>query len=74
MRSQPLFHADNLGKSLFLAFEIESTVLIFSLKPLSLQIFVKNFYLDAQNSVKYDHTRSQPQFYAAMRKESIMQK
>ena len=66
MRCQPLFYAEKLEKSLLLAFKIESNILIFSLKRLSLQQFAKDFYLGAENSVLYDHMRQQPHFQAAM--------
>ena len=48
IRSQPLFHAENLEKSLFLVFEIEFDIMIESLKPLSVQQFVKSFHLGIQ--------------------------
>ena len=50
---RPLSHAVTaslLEKSLFLAFEIESNIMICSLKPFSVQ-FVKNFHLGFKNSV-----------------------
>ena len=50
MQTQPLFHTDKLEKSLSLAFEIASNTMICSLKPLSVQQFVKNFHLREQNS------------------------
>ena len=65
LAGQPLFHAEQLEKSLFLTFEVKSNIMIFSLKPLSVQQFVNNFYLGAPISA-YDHMRSQPQFHAAM--------
>ena len=42
IRGQPLFHTEKLEKSLFLAFEIESNIMICGLKPPSVQRFVKN--------------------------------
>ena len=51
MRSQALFHTGNLEKSLFLEFEIESNMIICSIKPLSVQQYVKNFYFGVPYSV-----------------------
>ena len=64
--SQPLCHTDKRENSFLLMFGIESSIMIYSLKPLSIQQFLKNFYLVAQNSVYYNRMRSQPQFHAAM--------
>ena len=66
MWSWPPFHTEQLKKSPFLAFEIESNITIYSLKSLSAQQFVKNFHLEVQNSMKYDDLRFQPHFHAAM--------
>ena len=43
-----LFHTEKHGKSLFLAFEIESDIMTSSLKPLSVQQFVRIFHLGVQ--------------------------
>ena len=54
MRTQRLFHTEKLEKSLFLAFGIESDIMICSLKPLSVQKqrqFVNNLHPGVQNSV-----------------------
>ena len=50
-------HTEELEKSLFLAFEIESDVMICSLKPVFVQHFQNNFHLGVHNSVQYYHMR-----------------
>ena len=50
MLSQPLFHTE-LETNLSLAFEIESNIMICSLKPLSVQQFEKKFHLAVQNKL-----------------------
>ena len=66
MRSRPLFQTEKLQKNLLLAFEIKYNKMICCLKPFSVRQFVKNFHLDFQSSVQYDHMRALPQFHAAM--------
>ena len=56
MPSQPFFRTGNLKNSVFLAFEIESKIMMSSLKPLSVQQFVKNLHLGF--SVKFNIMRS----------------
>ena len=68
MQFQPLFPADKLDITLFLAFEIASNIVVRSLKHLFVQQFVANFDVGIQNSVQCDHMRSQPQFHTAVRK------
>ena len=70
MQSQKnLFHAEKLQRRLLLGFKIQSDITIFSLKLLSVQQFVQNFYLGVQNSVYCDYMQSQPKFHAAMWRE-----
>ena len=71
MQPQRLFCADKLEKCLFLAFEIQSNLMIWSLKPLSVQKLVKNVHLGVENSVLYNQMRSQPQFHAASEKSLL---
>ena len=51
MSTQPFFHTEKLEKNLFLVFEIESNIRIYSLKSLSVDQFVKNFHIGVKTSV-----------------------
>ena len=68
MRSPPtLPPPQNLKSALGPArVKIESNMMIYSLKPLSIQPYLKHFHLGVQNSVYYNRMLSQPQFHATM--------
>ena len=66
MRSQPLFHAEKVEKSVSLAFKIESDIMICSLKPLPAQQFVKTTILVFRIQCNIIKMRPQPQFHLAI--------